>query len=244
MQPYRTVKPHSPAECPQCSPTGTGHQLCQGCDEIATSQTLRHATDAEYAALPEGLRPIDGLAQQTVYACDDCAEAPTFQGFCVHPEPAAVPCPKCKAAGDEPCTAKSGDPRYAPHTVRALAQPTRETCTHAHRPDCEIFTDCQCTGDDQAPARPPRTLMHAAQVDVSGLTIPVPAAQMILAQAGTPWVTVVRAWNLRTQDDRPALAAEVQVYESGHLQYDAHGHAVTTTIIVPMPDPLARQALT
>jgi hypothetical protein len=81
--------------------------------------------------------------------------------------------------------------------------------------------------------------MHVQHVDTSGLTIPVPAAQMILAQAGTTWNAVVRAWNLRTQDDRPALAAEVQVYESGHLQYDGHGHPVTTTVTVPLPDRIA-----
>ena len=73
VQPYRTARPHDPAECERCGPERPGHQLCQhdGCNQLAEAQHRRHATAEEYDALPEALRPIDGIAHQAVYTCYD-----------------------------------------------------------------------------------------------------------------------------------------------------------------------------
>ncbi len=235
MQPYRTAKPHATG-CDQCASTGAGHHLCQGdgCTEVATAQTQRHATQAEYDAIPEGLKPIDGYAVVPVFGCDDCAEGGKFTPFCSHAAPDAPPCPKCHASGEDPCMAKNGDPRWTSHTVRIQPQP--EPCRHAHREDCEVFTGCVCASDDQPPVRIGRPADTAGPgPDVSGLTVPLHIAQMVLAQAGHPWATVVRAYTLQTQDNRPAIGAELHVYESGHLQYDAHGHPLVQTVVVPIP---------
>jgi hypothetical protein len=238
MQPYRTAKPHA-SGCDQCAPTGPGHMLCQGpdgCNEAATTQTQRHATGAEYDAIPEGLKPIDGYAVVAVFGCDDCAEDGAFTPFCEHPEAVPVPCPKCQAAGDAPCTGKNGKPRGAWHRARYDAQPQPETCTHAHRETCNVFNGCQCTGDDQPPVRTPRGVDTSGPgPDTSGLTVPVHIAQMVLAQAGHPWATVARAYSLQTQDNKPAIGADVHVYEGGRLQYDGHGHPLVQTVVVPIP---------
>jgi len=237
VQSYRTAKPHGPGECPQCAPSGHGHHLCQndGCDETATAQTSRHATDTEYAAMPESLRPIDGTATQAVFGCDDCTEDGQFNPFCTHTlEP--VPCPKCQAAGDAPCIKKNGAPRETEHRARADAQPQPEPCRHVHRADCPVFTGCQCTADDPIPARPARIVASVQAVDISGLTVPVSIAQAALERAGQSWGRVVRAWSMLTQNGQPAVSAEIQQYDTGgNLLHDVHGHPVTETVTVPVP---------
>lgn len=240
MLPYRTTKPHAGTDmkCALCTPTGPGHQLCQGCDEPATTQTKRHATDAEYAAIPPGLASIDSVAHQAVYGCDDCAETGMFTAFCTHPEPAAAPCPKCHAVGEQPCTAKNGDPRFAPHTARALAQPAVERCTHAHRADCPIFTGCQCSENDTPPVRPKRPTGDVHWPDMTqmrGIT-PV-AAQAIVADAGIAWHSVAALRSKVTQiGSLPILEADVyQTGPTGDRIYDGHGKAVTEAVEIPLP---------
>lgn len=70
MQPYRNAKPHTD-DCEQCSELGEGHRLCQHgvCGSLAEGQYQRHATPEEFAAIPEGLRPIDGVAHRAVFVC-------------------------------------------------------------------------------------------------------------------------------------------------------------------------------
>jgi hypothetical protein len=236
MQPPRNAKPHAGTACPDCAPTGPGHHLCQGnsCTEAASAQTQRHATQAEYDAIPESLKPIDGYAVVPVFGCDDCTETGAFTPFCSHPVPDAPPCPKCHASGEDPCTAKNGDPRWISHAARIQPQP--EPCKHAHRGDCPVFEGCQCSSDDEAPVRIARPADTASPgPDVSGLTVPLHIAQMVLAQADHPWAAVVRAYSLQTQDNRPAIGADVHIYEGGHLQYDAHGRPLVQNVVVPIP---------
>lgn len=238
MQPYRTAKPHAPATCTACAPNGPGHHLCQGpdgCSEVATTQTLRHATQAEYDAIPEGLKPLDGYAVRPVFGCDDCADDGVFSPFCDHTaEPVA--CPKCQAAGDAACTKKSGKPRNAWHRARYDTQPQPEPCLHAHREDCEVFAGCRCTGDDQAPARTPRGASPTPGPDLSGLTIPVHIAQMVLHQAGFPWTNVIKARSIKTQDNRDAIGAQAyQTGPDGQRVFDEHGHAAVLDVVTPIP---------
>ncbi len=217
---------------------------CRNCGEEASLQTSRHLTDAEYAALPEQFLPIDGYAVAAVFACDDCADTagPKFSSFCTHPEAGPVPCSKCGAVGDEPCKLKSGDPRWMWHRVRTLAQPTGEVCRHAHRQDCAVFTNCQCATADEPPARPRRHVPGTSVgPDISGLTIPVGVAQAVLADAGHPWLSAISARSMLTQDNRPAVGAEVYTFDdNGNLVRDGHGKPVTADVIVPLP---ARQGL-
>jgi hypothetical protein len=236
MQPYRSVKPHLGTDCPDCQPTRAGHRLCQndGCDGDATTQIQRHATADEYAALPENLMPIDGVCMIRVDACDDCGET-AAQPFCSHPEPDPAPCPKCHAVGEQPCTGRNGGPRQAWHRARHDAQPQAEACQHAHRPDCGIFDGCQCDTGDAAPERPKRPRGAGNGPDISGLTMPVHIAQMLLAATQHPWSTIVRAWNQLSQDNRPQLAAEVYTLDgNGHRMLDEHGHWVTATIAIDL----------
>ena len=211
---------------------------CGNCGSDASVQTIQHLTDAEYAALSAQFLPIDGYAVKSVFACDDCADAAgeRFYTFCEHPEPKPAVCPVCKAVGDAPCTLKSGDPRWMWHKARTTAQPVADVCRHAHRPDCAVFSGCQCTSSDEAPVRPRvRTAAPAPDPDVTGLTVPVSVAQAVLAEAGYPWPSVVRAWSCWTQDTRPAVGAEVYTFEAtGTLERDEHGHPVTADIIVPL----------
>jgi hypothetical protein len=235
MQPYRTGKPHA-SGCDQCAPQGAGHHLCQapGCQNVAGDrQAARHATAEEYAAIPDGLKPLDGIAHMSVYGCDDCAED-AFTPFCDHTPPPAPPCPTCGATGDDPCTKKDrATPRNGWHSARTVSQP--EPCTHAHREGCEIFTGCQCAGDDEAPARPRRMPAAGPGPDVSGLTIPVFAAQMHAAQHGIPWDRVAEARSMFTQDNRPAIQYTVRQHDAaGHVLYDDHGHEITETVLVPL----------
>ena len=236
MQPYRIARPHEAAECRQCSPAGSGHQLCQadGCQEIASSQTVRHATLAEYMDLPDSMRPIDGVVRRTVYGCDDHAED-SFDPFCDHTPTPAPPCPTCGANGDAPCTKKDRTTvRPGPHANRE--QPSADTCAHAHSETCGVFAGCQCTGQDAAPARPARPLGAAAGPDTSGLTDPAMTAMMLAAQNGVLWAHVVSARSMLTQDNRKAIAYEVRQYdETGNLMRDEHGHEIHETAVIPVP---------
>jgi len=212
--------------------------LCQGpdgCNEAASAQTQRHATQAEYDAIPEGLKPLDGYATKPVFGCDDCADDGAFEPFCEHTPAPAPPCPTCGAAGDQPCTKKDRAASRAKGWHGGRTAPVAEPCRHAHREDCEIFTGCQCSSDDQPPARMPRGMLPELGPDISGLTVPVHIAQVVLAAAGYAWATVLSARDMQTQDNRAAIGAEVQVYESGHLQYDNHGHPMMLSVVVPIP---------
>lgn len=234
MQPYRTVRPHDPGECPQCAPEGQGHQLCRGpgCDQIAVASVARrHLTAGQYAALPENLTPIDGVADETIYACDDCAE--DVAPFCTHAEPAPAPCPKCGATGEAACTGKDGAPRQRGNHA-ARVPPQIGVCEHRHREDCEVFTGCRCAADDPLPERPKRPRGTGQGPDTTGLTMPIPYAQMALHQAGHPWVGIERAWNLLTQDGRPAVAAEYYRTDENGNRVHAHGQPVLDTVVVSL----------
>lgn len=164
MQPYRQLRPHDPATCQRCVPSGIGHQGCQQdrCDEIAETQHQRHATDAEYAALPESFVPADGICLAAVFMCGD-HELDPFCGPEDHrlpqpeqPDPLTIECPKCSAAPGAECVKPDGSARRSPHDARGpQAQPAAfSQCNHAHRADCEGYGACQCSPDDPAPTRP------------------------------------------------------------------------------------------
>ena len=53
---------------------------CHNCGNDATTQTIRHLTDAEYAGLSENFLPIDGYAVGAVFACDDCIDDAGHRG--------------------------------------------------------------------------------------------------------------------------------------------------------------------
>lgn len=211
---------------------------CHNCGDDAATQTIRHLTDVEYAALPENFLPIDGYAVATVFGCDDCVDeaGDRFATFCEHAEAAPIACPKCNAADAAPCTKNDGSPRVAHHRVRGDAQPAPEACWHAHRADCAVFTDCTCSGDDQVPVRPRRRTQGAGPgPDITGLTIPVDVAQAALAAGGYPWPSVVTVRSLLTQDNRPAVGAEVYTFDAdGNLVRDMHGHPVIGNVTVPL----------
>lgn len=240
MQPYRNAKPHGGTDCQACAPTGHGHHLCQadGCDEIATHQITRHATDLEFAGIPPTLAPIDGVATLAVFGCDDCAED-AFEPFCEHLPPEPVACPKCSANGDEPCTKPD---RVTPrrkgwHQARHDVQPQPEPCDHAHQPDCDPFTDCQCSHDTPAPVRPRRPSGAQHWPEMTGLRIPIPAAQMLLAQTGIAWHQVAALRSKITQLSGQD-AIDVDVYQTdaaGDRIHDDHGHPVTETVEILLP---------
>ena len=251
MLPPRAIKPHDPRACPNgaCAPRGPGHPGCmnENCEgsgdnagqgRIATNTALRHATAEEYAALPLGLMPIDGIARIAVHACDDCAEA-AFAPFCRHPPPEPAACPRCGALGEQPCLSRDGvTPRtIGPHAERLAAQPEPEHCLHAHRPDCGIFTDCACAHDDPPPDRPKRPAAHETGPDVSALRIPEPWAQMILHGRGVHWSQVASVASVWTQDNQPALRAEVYRADGADAVFDAHGRRVTDTVLIPITAP-------
>lgn len=246
---YATVKPHHPSTCAACTPTRPGHHVCQnpacpgrgennGVGRIATMATRRHATDAEFAALPLGLRPIDGIAHQAVYACDECGED-ACEPFCAdaHPQPEPQPCPVCEASGDQQCLKRDGTtPRSTRHAARV--DPPHPVCDHAHQPDCPIFDGCDCTGAQQPPARPTHPAANGHHPDVTRLLIPEPAAQMLLAERGVHWWQVREARSVWTQDTRPALQAEYATLdEGGHVRFDEHGHEVREQIVIIIATP-------
>lgn len=175
MQPYRHAKPHGDG-CGQCVPAAPGHQLCQhaGCDELAEAQHRRHVTAADYEALPESFRPIDGIAHQAVFTCLD-HEVDPICGSGEHPAPGietadTADCPKCGAGTGNACVKADGKPRSSHHAVRsapASGIPTA-ACDHVHREDCEGQGACACSADDEAPVRRPRI------IDPSPLPAPAP----------------------------------------------------------------------
>lgn len=125
---------------------------CHRCGGRPEAQWQRHATDAEYAAMADSrLRPIDGRLTVTVLGCGDHELDP----FCEHAPPEPVPCPICQAAPGMLCSRPDGSPRRRTHRERDDVQPTIDTCTHAHRPDCGGYGQCQCSADDPDPARTP-----------------------------------------------------------------------------------------
>lgn len=162
MQPYRTVggKPGS-------GPQDQRH-LCQndGCDAIAEIQIRRHATAAEYDAIGENHKPIDGVAHMAVFVCADHEPDPICSGA-DHFGPDATPpqqgtCPVCKAVADDPCRKPNGSPRSLPHPARgATALSSLPICTHVHREDCGGIDHCRCSRDDPAPRRGSRGVAAA-----------------------------------------------------------------------------------
>lgn len=235
MQPYRNIRPHKGADCPECAPNRAGHPQCQadGCDKIATTQTKRHATQAEYDALPEGLRPIDGVARQRVDACDDHADQVPV--FCSHTIPDPVPCPKCGANGDGACVTALGTARPGPHADRVTAQPPLEHCAHAHREDCAVFANCACTGDDLNPVRAPRIVSQALDMDLSGITVSPQQAALFAMANGIDLTRAKAVRNMFTQDGRPAFAVDLrQVDAKGNTRFDQHGREMTEMLVIPL----------
>lgn len=234
MQPYRTVCPHDPAECPDCARTGRGHPQCQapGCDELAAAHTLRHATQAEYDALPEELKPIDGIARMVVLACEDHAD--TIDAHCVHAPVSAAACGKCGATGDQPCRKADGSARDSWHRARFPALPL--ACRHAHSEDCEVFGGCACSANPVTPARTPRVVAPVeTAAQTSGLKIPLPIAKTIVEGNDIPWWSVRALDNRLTQDNRPALGVTHAVIDAeGNVQDDGHGHEATAETIIPL----------
>lgn len=245
LLPYATVKPHDGEQCQLCTRQGVGHYVCQnpacpgrsennGAGRVATHATRRHATDAEYAALPLAHQPIDGIAHQAVYCCDECAE--DAEPFCAHALPEPEPCPVCDAVKG-PCFKRDGvTPRHVRHAARLDPQP--EICTHAHRPDCGVFDGCRCTQDDPPPARPTHPAADGHHPDVSRLLLDEGEAQALLAQRGIHWWQVREVASVWTQDTRPALQAEYATLdEAGHVRHDEHGHEVRETIVIEITAP-------
>lgn len=244
---YRTVKPHAADGSDCCARRGPGHHACQnpacpgatennGAGRAAGPQTRRHATTAEYAALPPGLTPIDGVCHQAVFMCDDCAD--TVDEICDHPPIPAPPCPACAAAGDDPCLEKDGKTprRRGWHTGRQ--GPSMDPCRHAHRDTCPVFADCACTGDDPPPARPTRTVADGPGPDVSRLLIPPPAARLLLAEHGIGWERVREVASVRTQDNRPAIRAQAaRTDDAGNPVRDEHGHEVLDEVVIVIEKP-------
>ena len=169
VQSYRQVKPHDPESCRACGERAPGHQGCQhdGCDEIAEAQHRRHATDEEYAAIPEDLLPADQVAHMAVFTCGDHEPDPIcgpehHQGMPPGPQDLlALQCPKCDAVAGVMCTKANESPRSAVHKERIPA-PTPwlpDRCDHVHRADCGGLGACQCSADDSVPSRAPREVL-------------------------------------------------------------------------------------
>lgn len=212
----------------QAAPTTAALGSC-ACGQPVEMQYQRHATQAEYDTLPDGLKPIDGIALVAVRVCGDCHPAP----ICQHPDDAPVPCPDCHAQPGAPCTGRNGGPRAVDHPARLAAQPKPETCRHAHREDCTDPRECQCTGDEPAPVRIPRAFVApTAHEQAAALGFPpafLPVAARLLADNHIDPRRV--RGGLRTgltQDNRPAILFD---YADGD---DGHGHEVVETRVVPV----------
>lgn len=166
MQPYHQVKPHDGDSCRSCGERAPGHQACQhdDCSEIAEVQTRRHATDEEYAAIPEDLQPIDQVAHVAVFTCGDHEPDPICEPEHHQAMPAGpqvllgLPCPKCNTAAGAACIKANGSPRSAVHEDRipAPAAWLPDRCDHVHRANCGGLGACRCQPDDPTPPRPPR----------------------------------------------------------------------------------------
>lgn len=196
------LKPHGP-ECPACGPTAPGHPACQaGCGRHATVQHRRHATADEYAAIPQGLRPIDGVAHVAVFTCEDCEPS----AICDHDIPPVPPCAGCGAIGEDPCTKPDGTARATSHRARATPPPA-VVCDHAHREDCDIV-GCRC-GDDQPPTREPRPPEPPRDIEAEHRW------QQIVADAERAFVADLIE---RYGGDRQAASQAAAAEFAGHIQ--------------------------
>jgi len=189
----------------------------------------RHLTQAEYDALPEGLKPIDGYATIAVRVCGDCHPGP----ICEHPDTEPAPCPTCKAQPGDQCVKPDGSPRPTEHPARKAAQPAPETCRHAHRETCADPRHCQCSGEDEPPVRVPRIVGQPLEGQrLADLGFPrdmLPVALGWLAQHSIDLGKVRGGFRAgRTQDNRPAILFD---YATG---VDARGHEQVELRIEPL----------
>lgn len=245
LQPYRYARPHDPATCAACAPTapGPGHPLCQhpgGCGQVATAHLQRHATAQEYAALPERLTPIDGVALQAVYACDEHGE--DLEPLCRHPIPAPAACPTCAATGTEPCLTAQGAPRDGHHQARKDAQPPSPAlCRHAHRENCLIFTGCKCSQDDPPPERPKRVVAPPPPPGPAPVLLPIHGALRALLEAhGVDVDRILRTELIPRGDGTSTVLLTVTLVvrqPNGDLSYDDHGDPRTEVIVIELRIP-------
>lgn len=202
------------------------------CGQPVEQQHLRHLTKAEYDALPEAFRPIDGYAVTPVFTCWDCAPAP----ICEHPEPAPVPCPSCGAQDEQECAKADGTPRLHPHPARAAAQPQPGPCLHAHREDCD-HRACRCGPGDEPPARVPRIVGASGETQqLADLGFPpamLPAAAAWLAEHRID-PSLVRG-DFRTGLTQTGESA--MLFDYATAPDDGHGHEVVELRIVPVGGP-------
>jgi hypothetical protein len=256
---YRTAKPHHPAECPLCALRSPGHQLCQNgpastdvvatnsqtaapsrtaCTQLATTQFLRHATDAEYDALPENFKPIDGRASQVIFACDDCTDL--VEPFCDHTPQPPPPCPTCKAAMPDPCLKQSGQPRSGPHAGR-ITQPQSQSCQHWHQADCDPFTNCSCSQDDIPPQRSPRIVAPPPPPGPAPMLLPVHGPMLkVLTDHGIDVDRIVSTTLVPSPDGSNIVTLTVEMVvrqANGDLAYDTHGKPRTETAEIPLVIP-------
>lgn len=203
--------------------------LC-ACGQAAEAAYQRHATQAEYDALPEGLKPIDGVATIAVRVCGDCHPGP----ICSHPDSGPVPCPVCSAAPGNPCVKPDGAPRTIEHRERTAVQPEIDLCRHHHRETCTDPRACRCTGDDQPPVRAPRLILSASEPQrFAELDMPpemlLHAAEWAAHRGIDP--TRVRSPFRKglTQDNRPAI-----LFDYAEAPDDGHGHEVVELRIEPV----------
>lgn len=204
--------------------------LC-ACGQPAEMQYQRHATQAEYDTLPDGLKPIDGIALVAVRVCGDCLPPP----ICEHPDATPAPCPDCHAQPGTSCTGRNGGTRAVDHPARLAAQPQPETCTHAHRENCSDPRKCQCTGDDPLPVRIPRAFVPpTVHEQAAALGFPpelLPVAARLLADHGIDPARVRGGFRTgRTQLGNQA--AILFDYATGGD--DGHGHEIVETRVVPV----------
>ena len=251
IQPYRYAKPHDPSSCRTCAPTCAGHHLCQhpsGCSDIATTQVKRHATREEYEALPERFKPIDGVAHQAVFACDEHGED-LEESFCEHAQPEPAPCPKCDATGTDPCLTKKGNPKAKHHQVRIEAQPPApEPCRHAHREDCPIFEGCECTQDDPLPERPQRIVTPPPPPGPAPVHLPIHGElRALLEHHGVDVERILRAELIPNGDGTPTVNLTITMVvrqPNGDLSYDEHGYPRTETTVIELSMPRATDPVT
>lgn len=246
LQDYRYARPHEADTCPTgaCAPGGQGHALCMapGCDQIATFQTRRHATQAEYDELPEAWKPIDGIAHRAVYACDDDEHAEATAPFCEHAQPKPPECPDCPAGVDEPCVKADGTERKVPHFARTQQPGVYDRCLHAHREDCPIFDGCQCSSDDAPPEREPRIQPEPDHADGSRSKLPPEIVRQIVEAYDIPWWTVRHYATVTAQDQTPALDVTFATLDQdANIVQDEHGHDVLDAVRIPL-DPTGPRA--
>lgn len=243
MQTYRQAKPHADGSCIQCRPTAPGHQLCQhdDCNQIAEAQHQRHATTAEYALVPEDLKPIDGVCHQAVFTCLDHEPDPIC-GTEDHQAPAAepqtpIPCPTCHAQPWQPCVKKNGKPRTADHPERGttVAPTTLASCDHVHREDCGGQDHCECSHNDRPPERPKRIVELPPPPGPAPLHMPTfgPTTELLASHG----VDMNRVLSLEIQANGNgghhihAVMAVLDPY--GHHCFNDHGHLLTEETDVP-----------